>query len=250
MAVRFLALLLVAFAALPLSAATFRAVPEGVPLQLSLPFAAMPVVVMANAPVAPMLSASALPTVMAPAAAAPVAVIASPVAVLARPSAAPVIAAPSAATWGNMPPAVAKAFRAGDAREFWEACRLSGFEPPPSDDAQQSLLAEGWARVTADEAYVRSWIPAEPLAAPAPAARAKSTKMDYEVFGAELSRRGTPDSAVFSQTETKRSMLRNAGYTHLYGQGGARISIDDASPARIGLAFAETLKAWRRRAAR
>lgn len=250
MAGRFLAVLFATFAALPLSAASFRAVPEGVPLQLSLPFAVMPVAVMANTPVVSAASALALPAAMAPAALAPTAVVASPVAVAARPVAAPAVAAAGAATWGNMPPAVAKAFRAGDAREFWEACRLSGFEPPPSDDAQQSLLAEGWARATADEAYVRSWIPAEPLAAPAPAARAKTTKMDYEVFGAELARRGTPDSGVFAQTETKRSILRKAGYTHLYGQGGVRVSIDDASPARIGHAFNETLKAWRRRAAR
>ncbi len=238
------ALLAALLAAGPSRAAALRAVPEGVPVQLSLPFAADPaaaVTVLA----APTLSAAAVPTASLPTAAAPAPTFAAPVAVAAV---VPTVKA-AAAPWDGMPAAVAKAFRAGDAREFWEACRRAGFEPPPSDDAQQALLAEGWARATADAAYERAWVPPASVAAPAVLKPSRPTKMDYEAFGARLGR-GLPDEAVFAQTETKRAILRESGYTHLRGPGGARIAIEDASPARVGLAFNETLKAWRRRAAR
>ncbi|MBI3563633.1 MAG: hypothetical protein HY079_00390 [Elusimicrobia bacterium] len=223
----------------PLSAATFRAVPEGVPVQLALPFAAVPAAVV-TAPAA-LPTAAVLPA--APAAALPPAAPAAAVT--------PAAAAAPAATWGAMPASVARALRAGDAREFWEACRRSGFEPPASDDRQQSLLAEGWARASADAAFERPLAYGETAApAPLPAAKAKRTKIDYEAFGEELRRRGTPGEGVFAQTAVKRAILKAAGYTHLYGRGGERVSLDDASDARVGGAFAATLKAWRSRAGR
>lgn len=221
-------------------AASYRAVP-GVPVQMSLPFAAV------TAAPAASLAPSLLPS--APAA------LPAAVPVAAAPAAAPVAAVPaaapatSAARWGDMPASVARALRAGDAREFWEACRRSGFEPPASDDHQQRLLADGWAQAAADASFDRPLGWGE-TAAPAPAPKARATKIDYDAFGAELRRRGTPDEGVFAQAALKRAILKAAGYTHLYGQGGVRVSLDEATDARVGAAFAKTLASWRRRAAR
>jgi hypothetical protein len=221
--------------ALPLETASL----ERVPVQLSLPFAGAPAVAVMPAPALLSILPTAPPPIAAPT---PAALAAEPVAAAsASPAFAPA-AAEHATIWGAMPDAVAKAFRSGDAREFWAACVRADFAPPPSDDAQQSLLAEGSLLVEADRIAASRLAPAAPRAAPA-----RATKIDYAAFGRELARRPGLSASRFESIAAKRAILKGAGYTHLYGKGGVRIALDDAGDARIGLAFAETLRAYERR---
>jgi|GEM_PF-3138299 len=223
---------------------------ERAPIQLSLAFA--PALSAATLPSAAALtslpalaSVAILPTATVPTAA----VAATPLAavvVTAAPgpfSAAPVAPA-DAAHWSAMPPAVAAAFRSGDAREFWEACRAADFAPPESDDAQQNLLHEGAILREADRLALARFAPRAPVAAPAPT-RARATKIDYAAFGRALALRSGLSTDIFRDSAAKRAILKAGGYTRLYASGGRRIAIDDASDARVGRAFAATLRAYR-----
>ncbi len=226
------ALALAALLAAPAWAAPIETAPlEGVPFQLSLGFPALPT--LGAAP----LTASA-PVLAAPPSSAP---LAAPL-----PAAAP---QPAAAVtprfaWGSMPPDVAQAFSAGDAREFCAACGRAEFTPPETDDAQQNLLREGAAMLEADR--LAALLAAGPASAAAPAP-ARATKIDYAAFGRALAQRPGLGSGIFQSTAAKREILKSAGYTRLYGSGGARIPIDEAGDARIGRAFDATLRAYRRR---
>jgi hypothetical protein len=153
-----------------------------------------------------------------------------------------------ASAWGSMPPAVAAAFRGGDARAFYKACQASGFEPPASDDSQQNLLAEGASQIAADRFML-----APRKAALAPAGRTapapkQATVIDYNAFAAALDRHtGINAENIFAHTATKRAILAAAGYTVLYGEGGVRIPLEDATAAKIGAVFKKTWAAYRRR---
>ncbi len=86
---------------------------------------------------------------------------------------------------------------------------------------------------------------ATPGEAPPPATRA--TKIDYAAFGRALARSPRVSVDIFADAYAKRALLKAAGYTRLYGSGGTRVAIDDASDARIGRAFDATVRAYRNR---
>lgn len=199
---------------------------------------------------APIQLTLAFPTTAVPAAVVPAAPFASAVAPLpaftapAAVSLAPAPAKAFAASWSAMPPAVAAALRGGDARAFWKACRDEGFAPPEGDDAQQSLLKEGADLVAADRLALAR--PAKTAAAPA---AKRGSKIDDAAFARALSGRSVREG-IFDDAGAKRAILRAAGYTHLYGAGGVRLTLEEASDARVGRVFASTLAAHRRRAGR
>jgi hypothetical protein len=76
----------------------------------------------------------------------------------------------------------------------------------------------------------------------------RATKMDYDEFGRQLARRPGLDQNSFNQSDSKRRVLAASGYTHLYGVGGVRIPIADASDVRVGNAFNSVKKTFDRRA--
>jgi hypothetical protein len=84
-------------------------------------------------------------------------------------------------------------------------------------------------------------------AAPATAARPKrSTKIDYEEFGRQIAGRPGISTNVFQHADAKRRILRASGYDVLYGAGGRRIALGDATDARVGAAFANVMRAFSR----
>jgi hypothetical protein len=75
----------------------------------------------------------------------------------------------------------------------------------------------------------------------------RATKMDYEEFGRQLDRRPALDVNPFYHADAKRRILAASGYTHLYGAGGIRIPLAQASDARVGRAFLSVKKTFDRR---
>ena len=75
----------------------------------------------------------------------------------------------------------------------------------------------------------------------------RATKMDYVEFGRQLARRSGLDLNPFNQADAKRRILAASGYTHLYGAGGVRIPIADASDVRVGNAFLRVKRTFDRR---
>jgi len=88
--------------------------------------------------------------------------------------------------------------------------------------------------------------PAPEAAVPAAPRRARSSKIDYEEFGRQIAARPGISQNVFQHAEAKRRILRASGYSVLYGAGGIRIPLEDASDARIGNVFANVLRAFNR----
>jgi hypothetical protein len=182
------------------------------PVQLSFSFAA---------PVALAPISALAPTLSAPLAAAP-----APAAAFA---AAP-IAVPVAAAVEATPAAEAFAASAAKTATVLPGTAISGEDDKISGRAQLQTLANnlGASSRTFD-------------------ASRRSTKMDYDEFGRQLAARPGIDLSPFNQTEAKRRILSASGYTHLYGAGGVRIPLSQATDVRVGNAFLSVKKTYDRR---
>ena len=77
---------------------------------------------------------------------------------------------------------------------------------------------------------------------------AQKSGFDYEVFGREVRER--PYLQVrnrFKDVPIKREILKKAGYDALDAEGGRHVRIEDATDARIGLAFMRTYRQYQNR---
>jgi hypothetical protein len=109
---------------------------------------------------------------------------------------------------------------------------------------QPSIIAPApapvMAAVAAGETAIEAIVPkGKPVA--------RATAIDYEEFGRRLA--GSPGLSLdpFKHAEAKRRILKAAGYSRLYGAGGVPIPIDQAADVRVGRAFANVHRAYRRR---
>ena len=75
----------------------------------------------------------------------------------------------------------------------------------------------------------------------------KTTKMDYEEFGRQVAARPSLSLNPFEHADAKRRILSASGYTHLFGAGGRRVPLADASDVRVGKAFLSVKKTSDRR---
>lgn len=153
-------------------------------------------------------------------------------------SAVPAQAFPGAA----MPAPVAAALRSGDAAAFYQAVLDHDYTPPADDERQRALLDEGATRAEAEEKFEA----AVAGRAGRETRRRSGAKIDYDAFGSALLRHPGLSSNIFQHAAAKRSILKAAGYTVLRGRGKTVVSIDDASDARVGEAFAHVLQQYRR----
>ena len=142
-----------------------------------------------------------------------------------------------------MPQAVAAALRGGDALAFYQAAERTGYFPPESDEHQLALLDEGAARAKAEDDFYQKL--AERLSPKE--ARRRGGKLDYAAFGRALRARPGLSSNVFEHADSKREILRAAGYTRLRGRGKTSVTLEQASDARVGRAFDRVLAQYRRR---
>lgn len=132
-----------------------------------------------------------------------------------------------------LPRAVCTALAQRDSVAFYRACKESDFQP--QDEEQRQWYADGHM-LSGD---------AGKEAARLRAKQKRQPKIDYARFGAAL-KKYEPSLDIFRDADLKRIAYRQAGYTHLYGEDGERIPLDDASDARIGGAFVKTCKAYKR----
>ncbi len=155
---------------------------------------------------------------------------------------APVSLTPSlgvAPSFAPIPAPVIAAFHSGDPAAFVKAARKAEYEPPEGDEHQNALYQLGLQREAADKALLALDHPE-----PAPA---RTTKIDYDEFGRQLSRSPGLSTNVFQHTDAKRRILKASGYTRLYGAGGVPVPIDRAADVRVGKTFANVLRAFERR---
>lgn len=75
----------------------------------------------------------------------------------------------------------------------------------------------------------------------------RATKMDYDEFGRQLAVRPGLSLNPFDHADAKRRMLAASGYTHLFGAGGRRVPLAEASDVRVGKAFLSVKKTYDRR---
>lgn len=127
-----------------------------------------------------------------------------------------------------IPESVYAALLRRDPSAFYRACVQTDFQP--QDEEQREWYEIG--RVLSGDAKKSQNAKREP-------------KIDYARFGAALRRYG-PSLDPFKDAYLKSIIYRQAGYTHLYGEDGGRIALDDASDARIGRAFEKTYAAYER----
>jgi hypothetical protein len=75
----------------------------------------------------------------------------------------------------------------------------------------------------------------------------RATKMDYEEFGRQVAARPGLSLDPFQHADAKRRILAASGYTHLFGAGGRRVPLAEASDVRVGKAFLSVKRTFDRR---
>lgn len=156
------------------------------------------------------------------------------------PAAIPLNAAP---VFAPMPEPVKAAFFAGDPAGFVKAVRAEDYEIPEGDEHQSALYQLGLEREAADRRVLALMDAAEP----GPVAKPKrATKIDYEEFGRQLAKHPGLSSSPFQHGPAKRKILKASGYDRLRGPEGP-VTIERATDARVGMAFAHVLRAYERR---
>ena len=150
-----------------------------------------------------------------------------------------------------IPVRVMNALSWGRDEEFYSACNDTGFQP--QDEEQREKYEKGRVMIN------WSYDPKENInlnttsLIPKSKGNKRKTKVDYELFLAkhkEYDRRYGMNMSIFEDADDKRKILREAGYTGVYGEGKARIHLEDASDARIGRVYENVLTQARKKQAK
>lgn len=125
----------------------------------------------------------------------------------------------------------------GDVKRYYQLCLQEGVKPEFPDLYEQGRLEaiEGARKLkrTLDlEKTVSTDIQPQEQAKPK-----RQTMINYETFWKLATNPHIAYDNIFVQTEEKKRILRQAGYTHLTGDKGERVTLDSAKPTRIGNAF-------------
>ena len=130
-----------------------------------------------------------------------------------------------------------KALFSGDAKRYYLICRKAGINPEFFDLYEQGRLEvsqEAKRNQLGLERTIQTYDQARHQLSP------KRTKINYFLFWQEADNDRINPEDIFSQIDWKREILRKAGYTHLTGERGERVTIDSAKKTRIGHVFRNT----------